>query len=91
VNKDEWTSFTSLNAKIYNTSASILNNKFIYLFGGEDSNDDRIDTIYKYNIIDSEQNWVVLNCKYPKCIMYLNSIPISTTQILVFGGMDGGW
>jgi len=34
VNKDEWNSFTSLNEKIVNPSASILNNKFIYLFGG---------------------------------------------------------
>ena len=34
VSKDQWTPFASLNQESYNASASILGNKFIYLFGG---------------------------------------------------------
>ena len=32
-----WTQFAKLNEKKGGTSASILNNRFIYLFGGEDN------------------------------------------------------
>ena len=53
VSKDQWTPFASLNQKTFGASASILGNKFIYLFGG-DVKDKPIDTIYKYEISDSE-------------------------------------
>lgn len=49
VSKDQWTPFASLNQEIYCASASILGNKFIYLFGGTNN-----DTIFKYDILDSE-------------------------------------
>jgi len=34
INKDKWTIFRKLNQKKYDSSASILDNRFIYLFGG---------------------------------------------------------
>jgi len=34
INKDKWTSFAQLNEKKQMVSASIINDRFIYLFGG---------------------------------------------------------
>ena len=60
VSKNQWTQFASLNQKIYFASASILGNKFIYLFGGGMIGGGK-DTICKYDI--SDNTWAVLNCK----------------------------
>ena len=51
------------------------------MFGG-----DNIDTICKYDI--SDNTWAVLNCKLESALECLNSIPISPTEILLFGGRD---
>ena len=90
VNNNEWTQFAKLNEKKDSMSASILNNRFIYLFGGKNGNRCQ-NTIYKYDITDSQSSWVVLDLKLHQGLFGLNSIPISPTQILVFGGYDGGW
>ena len=53
------------------------------MFGGYDNN-----TICKYDI--SDNTWAVLNFKLEKALNGLNSIPISPTEILVFGGFNKG-
>ena len=52
VNNNEWTQFAKLNEKKINMSASILNNRFIYLFGGLDNNMTTLDTIEQYDITE---------------------------------------
>ena len=51
INKDQWTLFSSFKQKIWRASASILNNRFIYLFGGRKFVN--LHTILKYDIRDN--------------------------------------
>ena len=67
-------------------SASILNNRFIYLFGGI-GNDDFLDTIEQYDITE-RKTWEVLTCKLQKGFIRLSSVPISASEILVFNGWN---
>ena len=69
-------------------SASILDNRFIYLFGGE-QHGSPLDTIEQYDISE-RQTWVVLYSKLYKSLGELSSITISPTEILLFGGYSGG-
>jgi len=46
---------------------------------------DKVDTIEQYNI-SKGGSWIILNCNLNRPMKDLTSIPISTTQILIFGG-----
>jgi len=70
-------------------SASILNNRFIYLFGGVNY-PNSLDTIEQYDITE-RKTWQVLTCKLQKGLYRLGSAPISATEILIFGGRDKDW
>lgn len=83
IQADEWKSFANLNKKKGYCSASILNDQFIYLFGGINSMGNTVDTIEKYDIKE-RQYWVIIDLKL--CIHGLNSITISPTEILLFDG-----
>jgi len=50
VNNNEWTPFAKLSEKKRFMSASILNSRFIYLFGGY--GDSHLDTIEQYDITE---------------------------------------
>jgi len=50
VNSDCWIQFASLNMKKSGSTASILDNRIIYLFGGE-NNENYLDTIEQYDIV----------------------------------------
>ena len=65
-------------------SASILQNRFIYVFGGMG-----IDTIEEYDITQ-RQTWIVLDIKLPKELSRIGCISISPTEILLFGGISAG-
>ena len=90
VNNNEWTEFANLNEKKYNMSASILNNRFIYLFGGYDDRFGSIKSLEQYDITE-RKTWEVLICKLQKGLDRHSSIPISATEILIFGGYNDGW
>jgi len=68
-------------------SALILNNKFIYLFGGVGNRYESLDTIEQYDITE-RKTWEVLTCKLQEGLDSLRSVPISASEILVFGGED---
>jgi len=88
VSNNIWTQFAKLSEKKYYMSASILNNRFIYLFGGFGNGP--LDTIEQYDITE-RKTWQVLTCKLQKGLARPGSVPISATEILIFGGYSNGW
>ena len=72
-------------------TASILNNRFIYVFGGGVGHNLILDTIEQYDIIDGTA-WEIIDCKIPKGLRDMTSITISSSEVLLFGGSkNGGW
>jgi len=67
-------------------TASILNDRFIYLFGGYNY-PACLNTIEQYDIIE-RKTWDILDCKIQENLYRLSSTPISSTEILIFGGID---
>lgn len=61
IKKDAWTEFASLNNQISDLSATVLNNKYIYVFGGNKG--EKVDSIEQYDISEIAANWIIINCK----------------------------
>jgi len=84
---DTWTEFAKLEFSIYCATASILNNRFIYLFGGNSNSvDGFLNTIQYFDIKDDKPKWIEHKCKLYNGLCFHNSITISPTEILIFGG-----
>ena len=65
INQNKLTQFSKLNQQKATMTASILNNRFIYLFGGSIGNNQVLDTIEQYDIMD-RQTWEIVDIKLPK-------------------------
>ena len=59
--KDEWSYVKSMEIKKCNFSATVVNNQFIYTFGGSDDNGDNLASIERYDIAQDE--WKVMEFK----------------------------
>jgi len=65
-------------------TASILDNRFIFVFGGY-NNEVRYTTVEKYDIKVGKE-WLVINCRLPERLSNLTSVAITSSEILLFGG-----
>ena len=81
IDDDKWNMIRRINQRKHKMSAAILDQRFIYAFGGDDD-------IEQYDIAQ-RQTWIMLYCKLPKRYQNLTSIAISRSEILLFGGTCG--
>jgi len=83
VKKDEWRFFKPMNISKCAFSATVVNNKFIYTFGGYDGQN-RLDAIERYCIQDGDWLTLKLKLKFPlsNCACFCPE----PDKVVVFGG-----
>ena len=83
VKKDEWRFFASMNISKCAFSATVVNNRFIYTFGGYDGQN-RLDAIERYSIIDGD--WLLLKIKLKLPLSNCACFCPEPDKVVVFGG-----
>ena len=83
VKKDEWRFFASMNISKCAFSATVVNNRFIYTFGGYDGQN-RLDAIERYSI--SEGDWLLLKIKLKLPLSNCACFCPEPDKVVVFGG-----
>ena len=83
VAKDEWRFFASMNISKCAFSATVVNNRFIYTFGGYDGQN-RLDAIERYNI--SEGDWQLLKIRLKLPLSNCACFCPEPDKVVVFGG-----
>jgi hypothetical protein len=88
LNKNEWMNNEGiqLNEARSQSSACIFDNKVAFVFGGYNKEVGTLNTIEKYQI--NENKISLLEIKLPTPIRRFGSIKISTTKILLIGGVQ---
>lgn len=83
VKKDEWRFFASMNISKCAFSATVVNNRFIYTFGGYDGQN-RLDAIERYSIPDGD--WVLLKIKLKLPLSNCACFCPEPDKVIIFGG-----
>ena len=83
VKKDEWRFFASMNISKCAFSATVVNNRFIYTFGGYDGQN-RLDAIERYSIQDGD--WLLLKIKLKLPLSNCACFCPEPDKVVVFGG-----
>jgi len=83
VKKDEWRFFSPMTISKCAFSATVVNNKFIYTFGGYDGQN-RLDAIERYSIQDGDWLKLTIKLKFPlsNCACFCPE----PDKVVVFGG-----
>lgn len=83
VKKDEWRFFSPMTISKCAFSATVVNNKFIYTFGGYDGQN-RLDAIERYSILDGDWLRLTIKLKFPlsNCACFCPE----PDKVVVFGG-----
>lgn len=83
VKKDEWRFFASMNISKCAFSATVVNNRFIYTFGGYDGQN-RLDAIERYSITDGD--WLLLKIRLKLPLSNCACFCPEPDKVTVFGG-----
>lgn len=83
VKKDEWRFFEPMNISKCAFSATVVNKKFIYTFGGYDGQN-RLDAIERYSLPDGDWSLLKIKLKFPlsNCACFCPE----QDKVVVFGG-----
>jgi hypothetical protein len=84
VETDTWKRIPDMVTPRKNASACALSSDTIYLFGGT-SQVETVDTVEQYSV--STNVWTMLRVRMPMPVAFLTTFKISSSEILVMGGM----
>ena len=94
---NRWIQGQSMNTRRFSHSiCDVGNGKYLYAFGGQDENLKALKTIERTvfmnenNPEESMSMWEVLELQLPQAICNVGCLPISRSEILLFGGISVG-
>ena len=84
ITKDEWTTVSPMKKAKRYFGATVVNNQYIYTFGGFNITDGEIDVIERYNI--SEDTWQLLDIRLDSSNFLCACFSPEPDKVVVLGG-----
>ena len=80
-----------MNEEKCSSSLCVLNGRFLYCFGGLSKHENSAYLLSSIEMLDLEAadpKWIMLSIKMPHQVCDLGALPLSTSDILLFGGWN---